>query len=182
MNKEKAKMTKAERRSWSREMMLVAIETVWEWGVIDTGVRRFVDFVLARNSARVSRETGRAQPWSSDPILQSFHFCNVNREDDRTTRWLAANWRANHLTDRDLWFPLVLARRCINLPEVLSNLGFPNPWNPNHYLAFMADRKKAGEPSFNLGAYRLGFTGRQHGLGEFQVRRLLNPLWADRET
>jgi hypothetical protein len=182
MKKKTAKMTKSERRWWSRELMLVATETVWEWGVIEDGVRQFIDFILARNAVRASREAGQAQPWSSDPILQSFHFCNVNREDDRTTRWLAANWRAAHLTDPDLWFALVLARRCINLPEVLSSLGYPNPWNPDHYVAFMADREKAGEPSFNSVAYRLSFASRQNRLAEFQARKLLNPLWETRET
>lgn len=174
------KISKSERRWWSKELMLVAIETTLEWGHISADARRFVDFVLARDAVRVARGAGKQPPWSPDPILQAFAFCNVAREDDRVTQWIAANWRAPHKTDPDLWFALVIARRCVNLPAVLSEIGYPVPWNPDRYLAGLGERKRAGKPCFNSDAYKLDLNGQSGDLAERQVNLLLNPLWAAR--
>ena len=58
-----------------------------------------------RERIRLSREAGQPAPWTEDPILANFYFCNVRREDDRTTRWLrelttelmARNATASHI-------------------------------------------------------------------------------------
>lgn len=42
------------------------------------------------------RERGLPPPWTSDPILRNNRFCNVFREDDRTTAWFRDNMR-NHV-------------------------------------------------------------------------------------
>lgn len=33
------------------------------------------------------RDEGEPPPWTEDPILREFRFCNVFREDDKTTQW-----------------------------------------------------------------------------------------------
>lgn len=49
---------------------------------------QFFDFVNLREHIRIAKETGAPQfMWTQDPVLQEFRFCNVFREDDRTTRY-----------------------------------------------------------------------------------------------
>jgi hypothetical protein len=48
---------------------------------------RFFDFCKERESIRVKKESGEPWPWTADPALQSAFYCNIYREDDKTTRW-----------------------------------------------------------------------------------------------
>jgi hypothetical protein len=47
---------------------------------------RFVYFVGERETIRLRRESGQPRPWTDDPILAAWSFCNVRREDDRVSR------------------------------------------------------------------------------------------------
>jgi hypothetical protein len=53
----------------------------------------FFAYAVKRESIRIRREAGNPPPWTDDPILQQFRFCNVFREDDLTTRWFRENLR-----------------------------------------------------------------------------------------
>jgi 5-hmdU DNA kinase-like protein len=143
---------------------------------------QFVSFILARDAVYVARESGEPRPWSNDQILQNYKFCNVFRERDRVTRWISANWREPHADDKYLWFPILIARRCINLPRTLSKLGYPLPWNPDHYLRVLGKLKRKGRTVFNQAAYKLIVSGRGGDLAELQVELILNPLWHARDT
>jgi hypothetical protein len=46
-------------------------------------------FALAREreSIRRGRLAGALPPWTHDPIFRQWRFCNVHRENDRTTIW-----------------------------------------------------------------------------------------------
>lgn len=52
-------------------------------------------FRYARERYRIflKRQQGLPKPWTKDPVLQRYRFCNVRREDDRVTKWFADNWR-----------------------------------------------------------------------------------------
>jgi 5-hmdU DNA kinase, helical domain len=143
-------------------------------------VTRFVKFILARHRVYVRRQAGKSQPWSSDPILQRFKFCNVFREDDRVTRWLATEWRGPHENDKHLWFAFVVARRCVNWPDTLADLGYPVPWDEQHFLDVLERRRRAGKQVFNSEPYKLIISGQSGNLGELQAKFLLNLLWQDR--
>jgi hypothetical protein len=142
---------------------------------------RFIRFIVARHSVYLAREAGKQEPWSNDPILQHNKFCNVFRECDRVTRWIAANWREPHKDDKHLWFSILVARRCINLPSTLKKLGYPVPWDPNHYLHLMERLERKGKPIFNQPAYKLIVSGQSGALGKLQVELILNPLWQARD-
>lgn len=144
-------------------------------------IEQFVKFILARHAVYAAREAGKPRPWSNDPILQHYKFCNVFRELDRVSRWIAANWREPNKTDPDFWFASLVARRSVNLPATLSEVGYPVPWNPNHFLSVLARRKKAGKRRFNSDAYKVILSGRSGDLAETQVSLVLNPLWAARD-
>ena len=44
-----------------------------------------------RERIRLARAAGQPAPWTDDPVLASFYFCNVNREHDKVTMWLRKN-------------------------------------------------------------------------------------------
>lgn len=69
-------------------------------------------------------------PWTDDPILRAYRFCNVSREDDRVTRWIAKYWREPHAKDPYLWHAMLIARY-LNWPNTLAMLPYPEPW-PDH--------------------------------------------------
>lgn len=48
----------------------------------------FETWIRNREEARRNKEAGLPHPWTADPIINQFHFCNVRREDDRVTKEL----------------------------------------------------------------------------------------------
>jgi hypothetical protein len=150
-------------------------------GSIANHVERFFAFIRERHAVYHRRAAGNPRPWTDDPILREYSFCNIYREFDRTTRWIAENWRTPHATDPDLFFAMGIAR-LVNLPETLAELGYPVPWNAEHFLAVLGDRKARDERMYS-GAYILG-TGGRGGYGEkpdYQAQAIFAPLWRARD-
>src|SRR5262249_14501082 len=114
-------------------------------------------WVREREAVRVRRERGDPKPWTDDPVLRDWSFCQVHREHDRVTRWIADNWR--HRNDYDVWFAMVVAR-FVNEPATLAEIGFPAPWDPERFLAGMAARKARGETLYRS-SYRIRPPGRK---------------------
>lgn len=53
----------------------------------------FFGYARERYSIFLKKSAGAARPWTEDPILDYYKFCNVFREDDKTTIWLRQNVR-----------------------------------------------------------------------------------------
>lgn len=53
----------------------------------------FFSYARERYRIHLHKEQGLARPWTEDRILQTYRFCNIFREDDRTTRWFRENIR-----------------------------------------------------------------------------------------
>lgn len=47
-----------------------------------------LEFVKKREIIRMAKESNVSPPWTTDPILIEFRFCNVRRRHDRVSRWL----------------------------------------------------------------------------------------------
>src|SRR5690349_19516029 len=62
-----------------------------------------------------------ARPYTQDPILQQYRFCNCFRELDTVTIWVRKNIREPFADHPYLWFMLAIARQ-INWPETLAEL------------------------------------------------------------
>lgn len=45
----------------------------------------FMHWIIERETVRAHRERGDPPPWTDDPIIAKYHFCNVHREHDRGT-------------------------------------------------------------------------------------------------
>jgi hypothetical protein len=58
-----------------------------------TDSAEFFALATERELIRRNRLAGKKPPWTLDPVLQAFRFCNVFREDDATTTWFRDNLR-----------------------------------------------------------------------------------------
>ena len=84
-----------------------------------------------REAIRVRKEGGDPFPWTDDPILATYRFCCVRREDDRVTRWVRKNLRERFTGHSALWW-MLCASRVVNWPDSLAELiATPGAW-PSH--------------------------------------------------
>jgi alpha-glutamyl/putrescinyl thymine pyrophosphorylase clade 1 len=143
-------------------------------------LKEFAKFVTERYDIYLRRQAGEPAPWTKDPILQRYRFCNVRREDDRVTRWLHDHWLRPHEANTDLWFAMVVAR-LINKPESLEECGFPIPWRPAHWRKVLNARKQRGETVFSA-AYMIRAIEAKNGETkvDYLAKYVLAPLWAAR--
>lgn len=91
-------------------------------------LKPLVYFAKERQRILLKRRSGAKPPWTSDPILQTYKFCNVFRNDDRVTNWIHTNWLHPHADDPWLWFAMGMARY-FNWPPTLEGLGYPHTWD-----------------------------------------------------
>lgn len=98
-------------------------------------------WIKEREKIRHLKESGAPRPWTDDPILGSYRFCNVYREDDKVTRWIMSNWLDTNPQSDQLAFAAGVARM-VNHPDTLQEIGFPHNWNPQHFIAVFEDRKR----------------------------------------
>lgn len=85
-------------------------------------LERLVYFIKERESIRIKRSLGLPAPWTDDPVLSKFRFCNMKRADDRVSQWLLRNWYKPHKDHANTLAAVVLARH-FNLPESLEYVG-----------------------------------------------------------
>lgn len=56
-------------------------------------LEEFFAVAREREMLRMRKDVDLPKPWTEDPILRDNYFCNVFREDDRTTRWFREHIR-----------------------------------------------------------------------------------------
>jgi hypothetical protein len=135
-----------------------------------------VQFIHERNRIRDLKASGSPWPWTNDPILQRYFISNIDCEDDKTTRWLKANWRDPHEDDPNLWFAISVFRRGLNLP---TELRYPVPWMPNWFLKMPY---RCNSQAYKLVVGHKKSSGGFHGSqAENLVYYVYNPLWRHRE-
>lgn len=138
---------------------------------------RYCYWQLEREKIRIKKEVLKQEPpWTDDPILQEFKFCQVFREDDRTTRWFRTHIR-EPLRDKPSvlmatvifrWFNFINTGRTLIEQDLLLN------W----------DRKKAIEeitkqPKWVTGAYIIKTP---NGMNKVTgVAECVSHMWQDRE-
>jgi len=77
-------------------------------------------WVYEREVIRIQKERGLPAPWTEDPVLRDYRFCNVKRRDDKVSRWLIDNVYSKYL-EGDLWFIAAIARY-VNWPPTILRL------------------------------------------------------------
>jgi hypothetical protein len=113
-------------------------------------LRRWMD---ARERARVLKESGAPPPWTDDVVIRDWRFCNVNRCDDRETRWIFDDIIAKHAESPSLWFNLVIAR-FINWSPSLAEIGYFDVWDRDRFVDSVARRQSRGDKVYT-GAYMI---------------------------
>lgn len=136
-------------------------------------------FIIERHRIYERRQSGRLAPWTTDPILQRYRFCNVYRELDTVTKWIADNWRTPNADSPNLWFAMAMAR-LINWPDTLTTMAFPGgKWRPQWFIDALHARKQAGMKVFS-GAYIVSTNGVQMDKAEYLAHHVLTPMWEAR--
>lgn len=135
-------------------------------------------FIRERELLRFRKENG-LEPWTTDPILGKYRFCNIHREDDRVTKWISENWRTPCSRLRYLWFFMVLAR-IINNIESLEELPPPSDkWSASTFLKKMKAREQKGLRVFNP-AYIVSTCGKVMNKIDYVEQYILSPAWQNR--
>jgi hypothetical protein len=78
-------------------------------------VANFFRFARERYKIKLAKDAGKPAPWTKDPVLATAYFCNVFREDDRTTVWFREEvrnkLRNNQGSDGSTGYPPVSCSR-----------------------------------------------------------------------
>lgn len=143
-------------------------------------IKEFFLFIKERHSIYLRRQKGAAKPWTQDPILRQYRFCNMYRELDTVTMWIRENWREPFAGDEDLWFAMAVAR-LLNLPSSMAAVGYPVPWSAGQFKKILALRKARGEKIFN-GAYLVRADAVDtRSKADYLADKVLTPLWKRRD-
>lgn len=146
------------------------------------GYAKLMHFIQERELIRFKKERGDPWPWTKDPVLQAYRFCNVRREDDKETRLIHAHWLRPHIGDPDLWFAMTVAR-LINWWPTLEPIGYPAvSWGRKvgHFIHVCGQRKRAGEKVFTS-AYMVRADPHVSGSkATYLATQVLQPMWDDR--
>lgn len=116
-------------------------------------------WIAERERIRILKEAGAPKPWTQDPILQSYRFCNVHREDDAVTRWIREKWREPFM-GHDNMVPAMALARLVNWPPCLDFIGFPEIWDEEEYVSMMQSLKDEGHRLWS-GAYMVTAGGKK---------------------
>jgi hypothetical protein len=95
------------------------------------GTDAFFAFARERYRIHLARSSGAPGPWTEDPTLREWRFCNVFREDDRTTAWFRENLREPMREDPGVLFATIAFRwfNKIETGKALLRLLTPEGWN-----------------------------------------------------
>lgn len=104
-----------------------------------------------RERVRLKKEAGDSRPWTTDPIIAEWRFCNVNRCDDRETKWIFEHVITTHTDSPVLWFNLVIAR-FINWSPTLACFGYFDEWERELFVSEIVELQTQGAKVYT-GAY-----------------------------
>lgn len=147
--------------------------------ILDAELDTLCYWVKEREAIRLLRTQGQKPPWTTDPLLSVYRWCNVRRMDDRVSRWLLG-WHRQHpeFAFRER-VTAALAGRLINWPDTLAEIPYPIPYVERKWTDALAARDIRGEKIFT-GAYIIN--GALGGPKILQVtQKILPVIWANRK-
>lgn len=145
-------------------------------------LERFLYWVRERQQILLKRQAGFPKPWTDDEVLQSYSFTNVQREDDRVTRWFKDNVRDRLRNDPIIVFATI-AFRWFNLPtptgEYLNSHGYLEDWNTPKVIAGLTAFKDRGLKVFT-GAFNISNSGSSDPKINRVCKAYIEPVWEAR--
>lgn len=139
----------------------------------------FYYWIRERERIRKRKEAGKPQPWTNDPILAKYRFCNVHREDDYVTRWIAYHWREPMAVSRrgqeKLWFWMLMAR-LVNHPPTLFELqqALEGQYSEARFIEVMQARANRKEKCWGS-AYIVSTNGHNMPKSRYIAQKVLTP-------
>jgi hypothetical protein len=145
-------------------------------------------WIKERERVRISKDAVHAYPWTDDPIIGYYRFCNVRREDDRGTVWIRENIRERFDCHPMLWLMLCIGRQ-INWPDTLSELiGCNGAWpsddgfKPSNITYVLNQRKARGEKVYT-GAYMISAPSTKGADKQSYIAEtVIGALWSRRDV
>ena len=104
---------------------------------VDRPLESMLAFGKERQDIYNKKESGQKWPWTKDPTLQHYKFCNIFRDQDKTTQSIV-EWvkPLNSLETRVT--NLVYARMCNNM-DVINRTGYIGSISPEDFIAIIDD-------------------------------------------
>ena len=96
-----------------------------------THAHDFLNYSIERYKIFLRRKEGMNSPWTRDLVLREFSFCNIFREDDRTTIWFRDNIRDPLNRDTRVFIATVAFRwfNRITTGEIIKDILLEYGWN-----------------------------------------------------
>jgi len=140
---------------------------------------QFFSYIAKRADILLRKEAGEPKPWTDDPILQTYKFCNVYRADDRTSCQLIAEF---YLPNKNAPAEQILLNaaiaRCLGTSEFMHAVGWQQSFDPDLLRSVARSRLNAKQRVFT-GAYNINNAGRRDPK-EIVVTDHLASLWRTR--
>lgn len=130
------------------------------------------EWAVKREALRIKKESGAPPPWSDDPILTEYRFCNVRRRDDRVSKWLLSNV-LDRMDHYELWTFLQWTAICrwINWPPTLGPVlvaGYIQPDKINYAgIAKLIEGRRGQDLKAWTGAYIIRAPSTRGGYGGY---------------
>lgn len=101
---------------------------------------RYLWFLRERHQVYLRRSRGLPWPWSDNPILQQYRFCNIHRELDATTRWFRSNYRDLHRDDPGVLLGTIIFRwfNRIQTGQLLLSSGLLDRWDHDRAVELLS--------------------------------------------
>lgn len=137
---------------------------------------KFVHYLNERELIRLKRVRGEEGPWTTDPILRDYKFTNINRANDRTTRWLVDNWyNPNRDQPKDIQALNCAIARYFGHEDFLADIGYQYTWDPDLILQVARGRIAKRQKVFT-GAYIITNAGSTDPKESVVVNQFLTPF------
>lgn len=104
---------------------------------------RLLYWINEREQVRRKKEAGLPKPWSDDPVFQTTYFCNVNRENDRVTKWIRKFY--SPYVNHSLFVHNIILSRFLNWPDTLEQIDYLEFWDPDYVSQVLNGIKSRGE-------------------------------------
>lgn len=145
-------------------------------------------WIKEREQIRIRKDSGAPQPWTDDPVLATYRFCNVRREDDRVTIWIREHIRERYANHPQLWLMLCIARQ-INWPPTLAHLMATGAWpgsdnfDPCPAIARELNEWQARGEKVYTGAYMISAPAKKGSNKQAYIAQtVIGALWERRAT
>ena len=108
--------------------------------VYEIGIEQFFQTARERYHIMLRRNQGKPFPWTEDSIFQDWFFCNVRREDDKTTYWFKKNIR-DHVEGLKAIEACIIFRwfNRISTGEIIKDLLVEDRWDHDEVKLLLED-------------------------------------------